>query len=58
MIKIAKRGDAQVSPSDFRGIGGIAELFSRLEKKELLIRRSRGNYSLFHPMFAEYLRRQ
>lgn len=58
MTKIAELGKDHVSPSDIKGFSGIAELFSRLEKKELLIRHGRGKYSLFHPMFAEFLRRQ
>jgi hypothetical protein len=58
MTKIAEHGSGYISPSDFKGLGSIAELFSRLEKKELLIRHGRGKYSLFHPMFAEYLKKQ
>ena len=58
MTKIAEYGIDYVSPSDFKGLGSVTELFSRLEKKELLIRHGRGKYSLFHPMFAEYLTKQ
>jgi len=47
-----------VAPVDFKENGIATELFSRLEKKELLIRQGRGKYSLFHPMFADYLRKQ
>ncbi|MBS7631592.1 hypothetical protein KEJ47_08535 [Candidatus Bathyarchaeota archaeon] len=57
MIKIAESRKDLVSPSDIRGVRGATELFSRLEKKELLIRHGRGRYRLFHPMFAEFLRK-
>jgi hypothetical protein len=59
MIAIAKTEKTLVSPSDFKKFGSsVAELFSRLEKKELILRQGRGKYCLFHPMFAEYLRQQ
>jgi hypothetical protein len=57
MVAIAENGKDLVSPSDFKGFGSAAELFSRLERKELLLRHGRGKYSLFHPMFTEFLRR-
>lgn len=55
LVKIAKFGDEFISPSDIKE---PTELFSRLEKKELLIRHERGKYSLFHPLFSEYLKKQ
>lgn len=55
LIKIAKFKEKFVSPSDVKE---PTELFSRLEKKELLIRHERGKYSLFHPLFADYLKNQ
>ena len=55
LIKIAKFGEEFISPSDIKE---PTELFSRLEKKELLIRHERGKYSLFHPLFSEYLKKQ
>ncbi len=55
LIKIAKFGNEFISPSDLKAPN---ELFSRLEKKELLIRHERGKYSLFHPLFSEYLMKQ
>ena len=58
MTAIAETEKDSVSPSDFKNFGSAAELFSRLERKELLLRQGRGKYSLFHPMFAEFLRRQ
>ena len=58
MIAIAESGNQLVSPVDFKKFGSAAELFSRLEKKELLLRRGRGKYCLFHSMFAEFLRHQ
>jgi hypothetical protein len=58
MTAIAETGKDSVSPSDFKNLGSASELFSRLERKELLLRQGRGKYNLFHPMFAEFLRRQ
>lgn len=58
MTAIAETKKEFVSPVDFKNFGSAAELFSRLERKELLLRQGRGKYSLFHPMFAEFLRHQ
>ena len=58
MTAIAETEKESVSPNDFKNFGSAAELFSRLERKELLLRKGRGKYSLFHPMFAEFLRHQ
>ncbi len=59
MVTIAKTKKVFVSPTEFKTFGrGVAELFSRLEDKELLLKHDRGKYSLFHPMFAEFLRHQ
>ena len=58
MTAIAETKKESVSPNDFKNFGSTAELFSRLERKELLLRLGRGRYSLFHPMFAEFLRHQ
>lgn len=59
MIAIAETKKEFVSPVDFKRFGSsVAELFSRLEKKELLLRQGRGKYCLFHPLFAEFLRHQ
>lgn len=55
LVKIAKFGEEFISPSDVKEPN---ELFSRLEKKELLIRHERGKYGLFHPLFSEYLKKQ
>jgi hypothetical protein len=55
LIKIANSGEDFVSPSDMKE---PTELFSRLEKKELLVRHERGRYSLFHQLFSEYLKGQ
>ncbi|MGH9876155.1 MAG: hypothetical protein ACRD5H_00825 [Nitrososphaerales archaeon] len=58
MVQIAKFGSEVVSASDFPKFKGTNTHFSRLEQSELLIRKERGQYSLFHPLFAEYLREQ
>lgn len=58
MIEIAKLRSDVVSASDFPRFKGAGMLFSRLEDSELLVRKDRGQYSLFHPLFAEYLKDQ
>jgi len=58
MIEIGKANKELVSPMEFRNFKGVRELFSRLEQKELLLRHERGKYSLFHPLFSEFLRRR
>jgi hypothetical protein len=55
MEKIAKSGREVFSASDFASTRGAGVLLSRLEEKELLIRKDRGQYSFFHPLFADYL---
>lgn len=57
MLAIAKTNLDVVSPGQIHGFGGTTKLFSRLEKDEILIRTGRGQYKLFHPLFAEYLKR-
>jgi predicted transcriptional regulator of viral defense system len=54
LVKMANSGEEFASPSDMKQ---PSELFSRLEKKELLIRHQRGRYRVFHPLFSEYLRK-
>lgn len=58
MIEIAKKDSKFVSPGAFSEFKGASRLFARLEEEELLIRSERGKYSLFHPLFAEYLKKQ
>lgn len=55
--KIASLDETSVSPSMIKGIKGTPMLFSRLEEKGLLIKKERGKYKLFHPLFKEYLKR-
>jgi len=57
LLKIAAKDGPQVSPSNVKGIKGATEFFSRLEKKGLLMKKERGLYELFHPLFKEYLRK-
>jgi hypothetical protein len=47
MIAISKIGSEIVSASDFPKFKGANMLFSRLEENEILIRKERGQYSLF-----------
>lgn len=55
LSRCAKLEEKIFSPSDVKG-KSQTKLFERLSKKELLIKLERGKYSLYHPMFAEYLR--
>jgi hypothetical protein len=57
LLRIAEMKKEQVSPSDIKGIGGVTIFFSRLERKGFLLKKERGLYELFHPLFKEYLRR-
>jgi hypothetical protein len=57
LLRIAAVNDEQVSPSDIKSIGGATQFFSRLERKGFLVKKERGVYELFHPLFKEYLRK-
>jgi hypothetical protein len=57
LLRIAAVDDEQVSPSDIKDIGGATQFFSRLERKGFLVKKERGVYELFHPLFKEYLRK-
>lgn len=57
LLKIAVIDKDWVSPSDIKGISGVTQFVSRLERKGLLLKKERGLYSLFHPLFKEYLQR-
>ena len=58
LIEIAKKDSKFVSPGFFTGFKGASRLFARLEEEELLVRSERGKYTIFHPLFAEYLKKQ
>jgi hypothetical protein len=55
LLKIAKSKEVNVSQKNFQ-VPNV--LFTRLEQKELLIHVDRGRYTLFHPLFKEYLANQ
>ena len=55
LVKIAKSRASDVSPKNFHAPN---ILFTRLEQKELLMHQDRGKYTLFHPLFREYLAKQ
>lgn len=57
LIKVSMLDKATVSPSMVKGIKGTTEFFSRLERKALLIKEERGQYTLFHPLFKDYLKK-
>jgi Cdc6-like AAA superfamily ATPase len=57
LLQIAQLNKDQFSPSDIKGIGGVTQFFSRIERKGLLVKKERGLYELFHPLFEEYLQK-
>lgn len=57
IVKISKLDEEFVSPSMIKGVKGAPVLFSRLERKGLLIKIERGKYQVFHPLFRDYLRK-
>lgn len=57
LIRIASIEENQVSPSMIKEVKGVTEFLSRLERKGLLLKKERGQYELFHPLFKEYLRK-
>jgi hypothetical protein len=57
LLQIAQLDKDQFSPSDIKGIGGVTQFFSRIERKGLLVKKERGLYELFHPLFKEYLQK-
>jgi hypothetical protein len=56
LLRIAAVNKEQVSPSDV-SVSGVTQFFSRLERKGFLVKKERGLYELFHPLFKEYLRK-
>jgi len=56
LIKISMPDELLVSPSMIK-VKGAPEFFSRLERKGLLLKKERGQYQLFHPLFKDYLRK-
>jgi len=56
LVKISMQDKLLVSPSMIK-IKGAPEFFSRLEQKGLLMKKERGQYKLFHPLFKEYLKK-
>lgn len=57
LLQIAQLEKNQFAPSDIKGISGVTQFFSRIERKGLLIKKERGLYELFHPLFKEYLQK-
>lgn len=54
LLQVAKI-DGEVAPSSIKGVKGVTTVFSRLERKGHLIKQSRGRYTLYHPLFRDYL---
>jgi len=57
LIKISMKDEPVVSPSMIKSVRGAPEFFSRLERKGLLLKKERGQYQLFHPLFKDYLKK-
>jgi hypothetical protein len=57
LIKISMIEEQFVSPSMIKSVKGAPEFFSRLEQKGLLLKKERGQYHLFHPLFKDYLKK-
>jgi hypothetical protein len=57
LVRIASIKEKQVSPSMIKEVKGATEFLSRLERKGLLLKKERGQYELFHPLFKEYLKK-
>lgn len=56
LLAIAKHKDV-VSLQKIKGVvSNVETCISRLEDKRLIIKHDRGMYSLYHPLFKEYLR--
>ena len=56
LAEIAGLYEMEFAPSDLMWKGGKYSMLARLEEKELLIKRGRGKFSIYHPMFKEFLR--
>lgn len=57
LTKISMQEELLVSPSMIKSVKGASEFFSRLERKGLLLKKERGQYQLFHPLFKDYLKK-
>lgn len=57
LIRISMRDELSVSPSMIKSVKGAPEFLSRLEQKGLLLRKERGQYQIFHPLFKDYLKK-
>jgi hypothetical protein len=57
LLQIAKLSKDQISPSDVKDTRGAAQFFLRIERKGLLVKKERGRYEFFHPLFKEYLQK-
>ena len=59
LFALAKSKDDILSFSEIKSLANMSKRgthLSRLVEKELVIRSSRGQYALFHPLFKEFLR--
>lgn len=54
LLSIAKEKGNELSPTDVKKYPRV--YFTRLTEKNLLQRLNRGKYSLYHPLFKEYLK--
>jgi Cdc6-like AAA superfamily ATPase len=57
LLQIAKLSNSHFAPSDVKNMNGAAQFFLRIERKGLLVKKDRGRYEFFHPLFKEYLQK-
>ena len=55
LLKIAKTTQQSFTPSNIK-IQNVRKYLKILTEKELLLQLDRGKYSLYHPLFREYLK--
>lgn len=56
LYSASRKGLRILSAKDFKGMNGVSSLFSGLVDKELLVKKDRGKYVPFHPLFLECLK--
>jgi hypothetical protein len=62
LLAIAKAGKDEVAPQEIGRVGGkgnsavVRPALKRLVEKDCLVRRGRGTYSFFTPLFGEYVK--
>jgi hypothetical protein len=55
LLQMSDMGHDEISPSELNG-SGTTRLLDRLVKKDIVVKISRGKYTLYNPLFKEYLK--